>query len=107
MVIKAEVSSAAKAGDKAWEFPPAQISAEELAVVLQQWKARTSDSRPTGSLPNLFAAWEGMDVHSPLLDPTYTPQGTPAPQTIGGLGSFTDNDFDAAQLVQQYTMGQT
>lgn len=72
-VIKPEGGSVAKAGDKAWEFPAAQISAEELGVVLQQWKARAGDARPPGGVTNLFAAWEGIDVHSPLLDPTYTP----------------------------------
>eukprot|EP00884_Botryococcus_braunii_P000960 jgi/Botrbrau1/10865/Bobra.0025s0042.1 len=106
IVIKPEGGGVAKSGEKAWEFPPAQISADELAVVLQQWEARSGDSRPSGALPSLFTAWEGIDVHSPLLDPTYTPQGNPAPQKIGGLGSFIDNDFDAVELVQQYTMDQ-
>jgi hypothetical protein len=107
MIIKPEHGSVAKPGEKAWEYPPSFISTDELAVVLQHWKNRNPDVRPSGSTPNLFACWEGIDMHSPLLDPTYTPQENPAPQTIGALGSFTDNDFDAAQLVQQYTMGQT
>lgn len=104
-VIRPDIGG--KATHKAWEFPPAHIGTEELATVLQQWKTRSSDGRlSSGSPGGIFAAWEGIDVHSPLLDPSYTPQINPLPQAIGGLGSFTDNDFDAAQLVQQYTMGQ-